>query len=145
MPTYERSPRVLVVEDDEAIAQVLQRTLRLEGYDVKIAADGVSALDHAHSFLPDLIILDLGLPSLDGVDVIREVRKHDADVSILVLSARHGESDKVLALSLGADDYVTKPFDNAELMARIEARLRAHPAAATAAREPLAVHDLTID
>ena len=84
---YERPPRVLVVEDDDAIAQVLQRSLRMEGYDVRVAADGISALDQAHAFLPDLVILDLGLPKMDGIEVARTLRRTD-DVPILVLTAR---------------------------------------------------------
>src|SRR6202008_877433 len=87
MTDYERTPRVLVVEDDDAIAQVLQRSLRMEGYEVKVAGDGVSALDLAHAYLPDLVMLDLGLPRLDGVDVARTLRETD-DVPILVLTAR---------------------------------------------------------
>src|SRR3981081_587670 len=87
MADFERPPRVLVVEDDDAIAQVLQRSLRMEGYDVRIAGDGVSALDLAHAFLPDLVILDLGLPRLDGIEVAKTLRKND-DVPILVLPAR---------------------------------------------------------
>ena len=74
MADYERQPRVLVVEDDDAIAQVLQRSLRMEGYEVRVAEDGVEALEHAHGFLPDLVILDLGLPGLDGLEVARRLR-----------------------------------------------------------------------
>src|ERR1700750_2201834 len=90
MAEYERTPRVLVVEDDDAIAQVLQRSLRMEGYDVRIAGDGVTALDEAHAFLPDLMILDLGLPGLDGVDVATTLRQGGDDTPILVLTARDG-------------------------------------------------------
>ncbi len=75
MVDYERPPRVLVIEDDDAIAQVLQRSLRLEGYDVRIAGDGIDALDLAHAFLPDLVILDLGLPGLDGIEVAKTLRE----------------------------------------------------------------------
>ena len=126
MPAYERSPRVLVVEDDEAIAQVLQRTLRLEGYDVKIAADGVSALNEAHSFLPDLIILDLGLPRLDGIEVAKRLRESD-DVPILVLTARDALEARVEGLDAGADDYLVKPWERQELLARLRALLRRRP------------------
>ncbi|MBV9684635.1 MAG: response regulator, partial [Solirubrobacterales bacterium] len=86
MADYERTPRVLVVEDDDAIAQVLQRSLRMEGYEVRIAGDGMAALDEAHAFLPDLVILDLGLPRLDGLEVAKTIRRND-DVPILVLTA----------------------------------------------------------
>jgi DNA-binding response OmpR family regulator len=118
-----RDPRVLVVEDDEEIALVLQRSLRLEGYEVRIAGDGEVALDQAAAFNPDLVILDLGLPKLDGIEVARRLRAAD-DVPILMLTARDAEIDRVLGLELGADDYVTKPFSTAELLSRVRAILR---------------------
>ncbi len=141
MPDYERSPRVLVVEDDEAIAQVLQRSLRLEGYDVKIAGDGVAALDEAHAFLPDLIILDLGLPRLDGIEVARRLRRSD-DVPILVLTARDAVEARVAGLDAGADDYLVKPFERQELLARLRALLRRRPPRGQAA---LTVGDLRLN
>ncbi|HEY1521858.1 MAG TPA: response regulator transcription factor [Solirubrobacteraceae bacterium] len=141
MPDYERSPRVLVVEDDEAIAQVLQRSLRLEGYDVKIAGDGVTALDEAHAFLPDLIILDLGLPRLDGIEVARRLRQSD-DVPILVLTARDAVEARVEGLDAGADDYLVKPFERQELLARLRALLRRRPPRGQAA---LSVGDLRLN
>jgi DNA-binding response OmpR family regulator len=141
MPDYERSPRVLVVEDDEAIAQVLQRSLRLEGYDVKIAGDGVTALDDAHAFLPDLIILDLGLPRLDGIEVARRLRQSD-DVPILVLTARDAVEARVEGLDAGADDYLVKPFERQELLARLRALLRRRPPRGQAA---LSVGDLRLN
>jgi len=119
-------PRVLVVEDDEAIAQVLQRSLRLEGYEVKIEGDGVAALDTAHAFRPDLVILDLGLPRLDGVDVARTLRESD-DVPILMLTARDALESRVIGLDAGADDYLVKPFERQELLARLRALLRRRP------------------
>src|SRR5579871_1470038 len=94
---YDRPPRVLVVEDDDAIAQVLQRSLRMEGYDVRVAGDGVSALDQAHAFLPDLVILDLGLPRMDGIEVAKTLRKSD-DVPILVLTARDAAESRAEGL-----------------------------------------------
>ena len=141
MPDYERSPRVLVVEDDEAIAQVLQRSLRLEGYDVKVAGDGVSALDEAHAFLPDLIILDLGLPRLDGIEVAKRLRQSD-DVPILVLTARDAVEARVQGLDAGADDYLVKPFERQELLARLRALLRRRPPRGQAA---LSVGDLRLN
>jgi DNA-binding response OmpR family regulator len=141
MADYERSPRVLVVEDDEAIAQVLQRSLRLEGYEVKIARDGITALDDAHSFLPDLVILDLGLPGLDGLEVARRLRQHD-DVPILVLTARDAVEARVEGLDSGADDYLVKPFERQELLARLRALLRRRPPRGQAA---LAVGDLKLN
>ena len=126
MNAYARSPRVLHVEDDEEIAQVLQRSLRMEGYDVRIAADGVVALDQAHAFLPDLVILDLGLPRLDGIEVAKRLREAD-DVPILVLTARDAVESRVEGLDAGADDYLVKPFERQELLARLRALLRRRP------------------
>ncbi|MGI8571619.1 MAG: response regulator transcription factor [Solirubrobacteraceae bacterium] len=126
MVNYERAPRVLVVEDDDAIAQVLQRSLRMAGYEVKLAGDGVTALDEAHAFLPDLVILDLGLPQLDGIDVARTLRKTD-DVPILILTARDAVESRVEGLDSGADDYLVKPFERQELLARMRALLRRRP------------------
>jgi two-component system, OmpR family, response regulator MprA len=126
MADYERTPRVLVVEDDDAIAQVLQRSLRMEGYEVRIAGDGVAALDEAHAFLPDLVILDLGLPRMDGVEVAKTLRLTD-DVPILVLTARDGVEARVEGLDAGADDYLVKPFERQELLARLRALLRRRP------------------
>jgi two-component system, OmpR family, response regulator MprA len=127
MAEYERTPRVLVVEDDDAIAQVLQRSLRMEGYDVRIAGDGVAALDEVHAFLPDLMILDLGLPGLDGVDVAKTLRQAGDDTPILVLTARDGVEARVEGLDAGADDYLVKPFERQELLARLRALLRRRP------------------
>jgi two-component system response regulator MprA len=127
MADYERTPRVLVVEDDDAIAQVLQRSLRMEGYEVRIAGDGTTALDEAHGFLPDLLILDLGLPGLDGVEVAKALRQSGDDVPILVLTARDGVEARVEGLDAGADDYLVKPFERQELLARLRALLRRRP------------------
>ncbi len=138
---FDRPARVLVVEDDDAIAQVLQRSLRMEGYDVRVAADGVAALDQAHAFLPDLVILDLGLPKLDGIEVARTLRKTD-DVPILVLTARDAVESRVEGLDSGADDYLVKPFERQELLARLRALLRRRPPRGQAA---LAVGDLTLN
>jgi DNA-binding response OmpR family regulator len=127
MHDYERPPRVLVVEDDEDIAQVLQRSLRMEGYDVRVAGDGLAALDDVHAFLPDLVILDLGLPKLDGIDVARELRHGDDDVPILILTARDALEARVEGLDVGAADYLVKPFERQELLARLRALLRRRP------------------
>ena len=109
MADFERSPRVLVVEDDGEIADVLQRSLRLEGYEVRIAGDGQAALDEANGFLPDVVILDLGLPKIDGIEVARELRRDDS-VPILMLTARDALEARVTGLDAGADDYLVKPF-----------------------------------
>ena len=124
---YERPPRVLVVEDDDAIAQVLQRSLRMEGYDVRVAGDGVAALDQAHAFLPDLVILDLGLPRMDGIEVAKTLRRAEDEVPILVLTARDALESRVEGLDSGADDYLVKPFERQELLARMRALLRRRP------------------
>jgi two-component system response regulator MprA len=123
---YARNARVLVVEDDDEIAQALQRMLRMEGYDVRVAGDGVAALDAAHSFLPDLVILDLGLPKLDGIEVAKELHGRD-DMGILMLTARDSLDDRVVGLDTGADDYLVKPFERQELLARLRALLRRRP------------------
>ena len=119
-------PRVLVVEDDGDIADVLRRSLRMEGYDVRVAGDGVEALDESAVFEPDAVILDLGLPRLDGVEVARRLRA-DGDVPILILTARDGVDARVTGLDAGADDYLVKPFERQELLARMRALLRRRP------------------
>jgi DNA-binding response OmpR family regulator len=141
MAEFERPPRVLVVEDDEAIAQVLQRSLRMEGYDVRIADDGIVALELAHAFLPDLVILDLGLPRMDGVEVAKAMREGD-DVPILILTARDAVESRVEGLDAGADDYLVKPFERQELLARLRALLRRRPPRGQAA---LVVGDLKLN
>jgi DNA-binding response OmpR family regulator len=126
MDDFGRSPRVLVVEDDDEIAQVLQRSLRLEGYEVRVAGDGVKALEETNAFLPDLVILDLGLPKLDGIDVAKHLRERD-DTPILMLTARDAVEARVEGLDSGADDYLVKPFERQELLARLRALLRRRP------------------
>jgi two-component system response regulator MprA len=139
--TATASARVLVVEDDEAIADVLRRSLRAEGHEVRSAADGVEALTEAQQFVPDLVILDLGLPRLDGVEVCRRLRA-EGDVPILILTARTGTDDRVEGLDSGADDYLVKPFERQELLARIRALLRRRPPRGSAS---LVVGDLTLN
>jgi DNA-binding response OmpR family regulator len=142
MEAATRPVRVLVVEDDEEIAQVLQRSLRLEGYEVKLAADGVQGLEEAHIFLPDIIVLDLGLPRLDGVDVARRLREGGDEVPILMLTARDALESRVAGLDVGADDYLVKPFERQELLARLRALLRRRPPRGMA---PLRVADLSLN
>ena len=119
-------PRVLVVEDDTDIAGVLRRSLDKEGYDVRVAGDGEAAIDEAGVFEPDAVVLDLGLPRLDGVDVCRRLRD-DGDVPILILTARDALEARVEGLDSGADDYRVKPFERDELLARLRALLRRRP------------------
>jgi two-component system response regulator MprA len=133
--------RVLIVEDDADIADVLRRSLRNEGYEVKTSADGVEALDVAAGFVPDLVVLDLGLPGMDGVEVCRRLRS-DGDVPILMLTARAETEDRVTGLDSGADDYLVKPFERQELLARIRALLRRRPPRGSASLE---VGDLTLN
>src|SRR6478609_7710922 len=118
--------RVLVVEDDADIADVLRRSLRNEGYEVKTSADGVDALDVAAGFAPDAVVLDLGLPRLDGVEVCRRLRE-EGDVPILILTARDALDSRVQGLDSGADDYLVKPFERDELLARMRALMRRRP------------------
>ncbi len=115
--------KILVVEDEKAIADILEFNLKKEGYEVVCAYDGEDGLGKALSESPDLILLDVMLPKLDGFEVCKGVRK-SSNVPIIMLTAREEEVDKVLGLELGADDYITKPFSMRELMARIKANVR---------------------
>ncbi len=141
MSDFGRSVRVLVVEDDEDIALALQRSLRMEEYDVRVASDGLDALEQARAFSPDAIVLDLGLPKLDGIEVARRLRA-DGDVPILMLTARESVESRVEGLDSGADDYLVKPFERQELLARIRAMLRRRPPRGSAA---LRVADLSLN
>ena len=125
--------RVLVVDDEPGLRKALAINLRARGYEVSVAADGAAALAAAASRPPDAVVLDLGLPDMDGTEVIEGLRGW-TQTPIIVLSARAGEPDKVLALDAGADDYVTKPFGMDELLARLRAALRRH---APAGEEPV--------
>jgi DNA-binding response OmpR family regulator len=116
--------RVLIVEDNHDLAFGLRNNLEIEGYAVDVAADGPSGLSSARSAHPDLVVLDLMLPGMDGYRVLRQLRDEGLTMPVLVLTARGEEADKVLGFRLGADDYVTKPFGVLELLARIEALLR---------------------
>jgi DNA-binding response OmpR family regulator len=118
--------RVLLAEDDPAISEPLARALRREDYDVDVRADGRAALDGAAEN-PDLVILDLGLPLIDGLEVCRRIRADGRTVPVLILTARADEVDTVVGLDAGADDYVTKPFRLAELLARVRALMRRTP------------------
>ena len=118
-----KKQRVLVVDDEEHIRRAVGRALTARGFDVEMAEDGESALDSIRASQPDLVVLDLNLPGIDGLSVASRVRGW-SQVPILVLSVREDESDKVAALELGADDYLTKPFGTDELMARVRALLR---------------------
>ena len=120
----ERDTDILIVEDDEAIATGLALNLRLEGFRTATACDGVDAEKKIKAKTPDLVLLDIAMPKKDGLELLKELRDAGNSLPVIVLSARGGEYDKVAALRLGADDYVTKPFTLAELVARIDAVLR---------------------
>lgn len=119
--------KVLVVEDDASIALGLQINLESEGYEVQCAEDGEKGLETARAFSPDLVILDVMLPRLNGFEVLNRMRSEGLGMPVIVLSARTGEIDKVTGLELGAEDYVAKPFSLAELLARVRAALRRGP------------------
>jgi len=136
--------RILLVDDEAAIVQSLRYNLEKNGYLVTAAGDGRSAVALAASEEPDLIILDIMLPLLDGIEACKEIRK-SSNVPIIMLTAKHQEVDKVLALELGADDYVTKPFSLGEIIARVKARLRRLDVDNDARDESITIGDITID
>lgn len=124
MTAKDKAETVLVVEDDRALREGLALNLELQGYRVRSVADGEEGMRMAFSTRPDLIVLDIMMPHWSGLDILEELRKRGKDVPVLVLSARDTTSNKVEGLKLGADDYLTKPFDLPELLARVEAILR---------------------
>src|SRR5678815_2261247 len=115
--------KILVIDDEPSITNLVSAYLKLERYDVYIAADGNAGLKAARAFKPDLIILDLMLPGMDGIEMLSRLRR-ESDVYVIMLTARTDETDKIVGLSVGADDYMTKPFSPRELVARIKAALR---------------------
>jgi len=138
----EKGEHILVVDDDRSIRRYLNAALSAQGYLVTEAANGLDALGEAANQAPDLIILDLGLPGLDGVEVTRQVRQW-ASMPILILSVREQESEKIAALDAGADDYLTKPFGTGELLARIRVALR--HAAQTGSEPTVQIDSLHVD
>ncbi len=136
-------PKILIVEDDAAIVQSLRFNLERNGYQVFLAGDGRLGVSLAALEKPDLVILDIMLPLLDGLEVCKEIRKISR-VPIIMLTAKDQEIDKVLALELGADDYMTKPFGLHEFMARVRARLRRHAVSETAS-EQITVGEIVLD
>ena len=135
------APKILVVDDDPAINEMLTIVLEAEGFQTSSVTDGVEAVQTFHSFGPDLILLDLMLPGMNGIDICREIRKESA-VPIVMLTAKTDTVDVVLGLESGADDYITKPFKPKELVARIRARLRRTDETPA---DVLEVGDLTVD
>jgi len=136
--------KILVVDDEIKIVQLVRDYLERAGFSVHSAPDGKSALSLVHSFQPDLIVLDLGLPQMDGLDVTRELRKF-SNVPVIMLTARTEESDKLVGLELGADDYLTKPFSPKELVARIRALFRRQEQYQEKPADRLQAGDLTLD
>ena len=135
---------ILVVEDEMKIARLVRDYLEHAGFDVIITGDGGAALASARGAKPDLIVLDLGLPGLDGLDVTRELRR-SSNVPIVILTARGDEADRIVGLELGADDYVVKPFSPKELVARVRAVLRRTEVARAGPPEVLRVADIEVD
>lgn len=128
-------PKVLLVEDEEAFIEALTVGLRREGFDIEVARDGAEALDRFDEVAPDLVLLDVMLPNVSGLDVCRELRRR-TDVPIIMVTAKAAEIDTVVGLEVGADDYVTKPYRLRELVARMRAVLRRRPLAGDSAVEP---------
>jgi DNA-binding response OmpR family regulator len=122
--TAHAGARILIIEDDTSIAQGLQMNLQAEGYVVALAADGEDGLEQAEHGSPELVILDVMLPKLNGFEVVRRLRARGSTVPVVMLSARGAETDKVAGLEFGAEDYITKPFSLVELLARVKAVLR---------------------
>lgn len=139
--------RILVIEDNRNLATGLRNNLEIEGYEVDVAADGQGGLAMARSGAPDLIVLDLMLPGMDGYRVLKTLREEGIDTPVLILSARGEETDKVLGFHLGADDYVAKPFGLLELLARVDALLRRAASAGSRAKlaSPVAFGDVHVD
>jgi two-component system, OmpR family, KDP operon response regulator KdpE len=144
----ESATRALVVEDDPNIVDLIRSNLAVRGFDTVVSADGLRALRLLETESPDIVLLDLMLPEVDGFELCRQIRERSS-VAIIVVSARGGERDKVSALNVGADDYMTKPFSIEELLARINATLRrtrpAGQVTADAGPEVITIADLTID
>ncbi len=143
-PTAAR-PRVLVVDDDKAVRESLRRSLEFNGYDVSLAADGAEALAGIAGAHPDVVIMDVMMPRLDGIETTKALRKAGNDLPILVLTARDAVGDRVDGLDAGADDYLTKPFALQELLARLRALLRRAVPADGADDETLTFADLSMD
>ncbi|MER7666048.1 MULTISPECIES: response regulator transcription factor [unclassified Streptomyces] len=149
MTTPREGERILIVDDEPAVREALQRSLAFEGYGTEVAVDGIDALEKAEAYAPDLIVLDVQMPRMDGLTAARRVRASGSTVPILMLTARDTVGDRVTGLDAGADDYLVKPFELDELFARIRALLRrsSYASAAGAAGEDdvLAFADLRMD
>jgi len=136
---------ILVIEDDRSIALGLEKNLRFEGYRVLTAHDGAEGLEMAINKTPDAILLDVMLPGMNGFEVCKTLRKHEISIPIIMLTARDQDIDKIMGLDLGADDYITKPFNVGELLARVRASLRRKKILEGDAGEPFCFGDVTVD
>lgn len=136
--------KILVIDDEPGIIKLIIAYLKPEGYEVLTASDGESGLKAARAFKPDLVLLDVMLPGLDGIELLARLRR-ESDVYVILLTARTEETDKVVGLTIGADDYVTKPFSPRELVARIKAALRRIKGASSPAGEVLSFRHVRID
>jgi two-component system OmpR family response regulator len=139
------SVRVLVVDDERSLAEVLGSVLRREGWSVRVVHTGLDAVRVAREFGPDAVVLDVMLPDLDGLEVLRRIRSADPDVCVLFLTARDAVEDRIAGITAGGDDYVTKPFSLEEVLARLRGLLRRAGASRAAVASGLAVGDLTLD
>jgi len=137
--------RVLVVDDESTLSELLSMALRYEGWDVRAAADGLSAVRAAREFRPDAVVLDVMLPDIDGLEVLRRLRAETPLVPVLFLTARDAVEDRIAGITAGGDDYVTKPFSLEEVVARLRGLLRRTGAGAAQGNSLLAVGDLTMD
>ncbi|OII60895.1 DNA-binding response regulator [Streptomyces sp. CC53] len=137
--------RVLVVDDEASLAELLSLALRYEGWEVRSAEDGAGALRTARDFRPDAVVLDVMLPDMDGLSVLRRLRQEHADVPVLFLTAKDSVEDRIAGLTAGGDDYVTKPFSLEEVVARLRGLIRRSGAAVARSESLLVVGDLTLD
>jgi two-component system OmpR family response regulator len=137
--------RVLVVDDESTLAELLSMALRYEGWDVQSAGDGTAAVRLARTFRPDAVVLDMMLPDMDGLDVMRKLRSETPDVPVLFLTARDAVEDRIAGLTAGGDDYVTKPFSLEEVVARLRGLMRRTATVTRADETLLVVGDLTLD
>ncbi len=137
--------RVLVVDDEATLTELLSMALRYEGWEVRTAADGQSAVRVAHEFRPDAVVLDIMLPDMDGLSVLRRLHAERPTIPVLFLTARDAVEDRIAGLTAGGDDYVTKPFSLEEVVARLRALMRRASVASTVSQAVLVVGDLTLD
>jgi two-component system, OmpR family, response regulator len=144
-PPGDAAVRVLVVDDEPSLAELLSSVLRFEGWEVQTAADGQGAIRAARDFRPDAVILDVMLPDLDGLEVLRRLRQEQPQVCVLFLTARDAVEDRVAGITAGGDDYVTKPFSIEEVLARLRGLLRRADLTRRHSENELAVADLTMD